>query len=371
MMKDDIRDTPEYAAVAEHLRRLHEPAFGHPHALREPHVTGDGRHVVLTGMVFDELAGTPRTAIYTCQDGGLEPVSAPCGSARSARFSPDGSLLTFLSDRRRTGVFELWLLEATRFGEAVPVAMVPGTIEYAHWSPDGQQLLLGVAGLGAELAGGQGSGTTTADAAGDRPTWQPLVETGDDDGAWRGLWLYTLDTGEVSRLSPEGMNCWEAGWCGTGGVLTVASEDPSEDSWYQAALTLIDVHTAQTRELLRGEAQLALPSGSPDGKHAAVVQAVCSDRWVVAGDLTIIEVAATTATTVDTAGVDVTSLQWIDEGRIGCLGQRHMQSVAGIVDVPSGQIDEVFTTERACGGSWFYPDGAFTSDGRVVTIQES
>lgn len=151
----------------------------------------------------------------------------------------------------------------------------------------------------------------------------------------------------------------------------MTSDSPSEDSWYQAALTLVEVGGGQSRELLRSDVQLGLPTGSPDGKYASVVRAVCSDRWVVAGDLTIIEVDSGTRTTVDTAGTDITSLQWIDAARLGYLGQRHLDSVAGILDATTGQVRELFSTECACGGSGFYPDGAFTADGRVVTIQES
>lgn len=370
-MKTDLRDTTEYAAVAEHLRRVHEPGFGRPHALREPHVTADGTRTVVTGAVLDELVGLPRTAVYTCRDGELSAVSSGSGSARWARFSPDGSVLSFLSDRGTPGVFQLFLLTEGRLGEAVAAPEVAGTIEYTHWSPDGRHVLLGVAGLGADLAGGQGSGTAPGAAADDVPGWHPDVEFGDPDEAWRSLWLYTVDTGEVARVSPEGRNCWEAGWCGSEHVVAVASADPSEDSWYHSTLQLVEVATGTCRELLRSDVQLGLPVGSPDGRHVAVAQAVCSDRWLVAGDVTIIDVAQGTTTAIDTAGTDVTRLQWLDAAQLGYVGARHLDSVAGIVQVADGAVREVFATEISCGGATFHPDGAFTADGRVATIQES
>lgn len=369
-MKSDLRNTPEYEAVAEHLQRLHGPALGRPHALSDLHASSDGGRIVVTGSVFDELVGVPRAAIYTCHGGELHPVSAASASARGASLAPDGSALAFLSDRDEHGVFQLYLLTAGRLGEAVAVATVPGTVEYLHWSSDGRKILLGVAGRGADLSGGQGSGTTL-DASEEQPDWQPLVETSEPDSAWRSLWLYTTDTGEVSRLSPEGVNCWEAGWCGPDRVVTVASDNPSEDAWYGAALTLIDVESGSTRELFRGDAQLGLPTGSPDGKYASVVQATCSDRWVVAGDLTIIDVSSGASSTPGTEGADVTSLQWIDATQLGYFGQRHLDSVAGVFDVVTGQVRELFSTERACGGVGFYPGGVFTADGAVLTIQES
>ncbi|WP_031464924.1 alpha/beta hydrolase family protein [Sciscionella sediminilitoris] len=369
-MKADLRDTTEFAAVAEHLRRLHEPAFGRPHALREPEVSRDGTRVAVTGLVFDRLAGHPRTGIYT-GDGELRPVSAGTGSARSARFAPDGSALAFLADRATPGEFQLFLLRDNDFGEAVGTPTVPGTVEYAHWSPDGRHILLGVAGLGADLSGGQGSGTITTATDAPAADWLPEVDTGATEDAWRGLWLYTVETGAVRRISPDGLNCWEAGWAGPAGVLAIASDDPSEDSWYGAALHHIDPATGTSRELLRSEVQLGLPAGSPDGRYAAIAEAVCSDRWILAGELSVIELETGARHRIDTAGTDVTRLQWLDERRLGFLGLRRMDSVAGIAEVPTETVTEVFATGDACGGSWFYPDGTFTADGRVVTIRES
>ncbi|MBP2367526.1 S9 family peptidase [Pseudonocardia parietis] len=373
-MNADLRDTPEYIAVTEYLRKLHEPGFGRPHALSGPHATSDGARVVVTGTVLDALQGLPRTAVYTAVDGELQPVSSlPGSSAHGARFSPDGSVLAFLSDRQTSGVFQLYLLEE-RFGEAVAAPEVLGTVEYAHWSPDGRRVLLGVAGLGADLAGAQGSGTVGAAAATAPESWQPLVETGEDDDAWRSLWAYTVGTGELTRLSPQGTNCWEAEWCGPDRVVVVASDGPSEDLWYGAALRLLAVGGGigdeGDRELLRSEVQLGLPAGSPDGRYVAVVQAVCSDRGIVAGDITLIDLGSGERTAVETAGTDVTCLQWIDEGRLGYVGQRRLNSVAGIVDVATGRVREVLDWTHSCGGPR-YPYATFTADGRVVVIEDS
>ncbi len=366
-MFNDFHKSPAYTAVAEHCRRWHEPAFGTPHALMEPHATIDGGRVVVTGEVFDELAGSPRTAVFAVEDGALRPVTGQAGSARWARFSPDGETLAFLSDRARAGSFQLCLLRDAGFGEATAVPSIPGTIEYAHWSPDGQSVLLGVAGLGAELSGTQGSGINTR-TENDLPAWYPTIEHGAPESAWRTLWLYSLGTGEMTRLSPEGMNCWEAAWSGPSTVVAVASEAPGEDAWYSAELTAIDVATGTPRVLLRSDVQLGVPAGSPDGRYACVVQAVCSDRWIVAGDLIVVDLVSGEHSTIDTANTDVTWLQWIDTERLGYLGQRHLDSVAGIVDVTTGEHTEVFSTDLSCGGGR-YPDGAFTADGRVVVVQ--
>ncbi|MCR6482912.1 S9 family peptidase [Amycolatopsis sp. OK19-0408] len=366
-MVENLETTEAHRKVTEHLRAVHEPAFGRPHSIREPQVTSDGERVVVTGAVLDELKGVPRTAVYTVEDGELRPVTTGQGSARGARFSPDGRTLAFLADRRKAGEFQLFLLDAGRFGEARPAPEVPGTVEYAHWSPDGAKVLLGVAGLGADLSGGQGSGTNSAPGA-EKPSWFPELDDGSHDGGWRSLWVHTVATGELTRVSPEGLNCWEAGWCGAEQVVAIASDAPGEDEWYIAHLALLDLD-GDARKLLGSDVQLALPAGSPDGEWVAVVEAVCSDRGVVAGDLLLVEAATGTVRRVDTDGADVTQLQWLDAERLGYVGLRRLDSVAGIV--AGGKVTEVLSAGLSCSAGGFHPQGAFTADGRLLTVQDS
>ncbi len=359
----------EYATVAEHLERALRPGLSCPYAVTEPHTTADGTRVVVTCSVLDDFTGSARTALYSAQGGRLSAVTAAIGSARRGRFSPDGEALAFLSDRAQAGVFQLFLLHEGRFGEAVAAPPVPGTVEYAHWSPDGTRILLCVADLGAERSAGDGSGTNVS-VGDDRSSWHPMIDDGVPGSAWRGLWLYSLVTGEVAKLSHEEVNCWEGGWCGPDQVVAVTSDAPGEDAWYDAELTLIDIRTGRRRRLLSGEGQLGLPAGSPDGRYASVVQAVCSDRGFVAGDLTVIDLASGEHAVVATAGTDVAYTQWIDAKRLGYVGQRHLDSVAGIVDVPGHAVAEVFSTPLSCGGGR-YPDGAFTTDGRIVVVRSA
>ena len=372
-MRKDLRESPEYAAVAEYLQRLHEPAFGMPHRVSGLVAMADASRIVVTGSVYDELDGRPRTAVYAVVDGGLRPLTSGGGSAKAGRLAPDGSSLAFLSDRVKAEVFQLYLLAGGEFGEARPAPAVPGTAEYLAWSPDGTRILLGVAGLGAEVADAQGSGTAGAGESG-LPSWYPEVEAGTPEDAWRSLWLYTPGSGELARVSPEGLNVWEAAWSGPGHVLAITSERPGEDDWYSAVLSRLDISTGEVTELLRSDVQLGLPAGAPDGRRAAVVEAACSDRWIVAGDLILLDLVAGTRCAVDTAGTDVTAVQWIDRSRLGYIGQRHLDSVAGVADAAEGPLPETTTAKElaASAQSWsssFYPGGGFTSDGRVVVIR--
>ena len=73
-MRKDLRESPVYAAVAEHVRRLHEPAFGGPHLVTDLVATADASRIVVTGSVYDELDGLPRTVLYEVRE---IPLNAP------------------------------------------------------------------------------------------------------------------------------------------------------------------------------------------------------------------------------------------------------------------------------------------------------
>src|SRR5690242_20894026 len=98
-VRKDLRESPEYAAVAEHVRKVHEPAFGRPHQVTDLVTTTDASRIVVTGSVYDELDGLPRTAVYEVREGELQALTSGGGSARAARLAPDRSTLAFLSDQ--------------------------------------------------------------------------------------------------------------------------------------------------------------------------------------------------------------------------------------------------------------------------------
>lgn len=364
----DIRQTEEYSAIAEHLRRLHSPAFGRPYAITDAQISSDAARVLVTGSVLEGLDGLPKLKLFAVEDGGFRSAGGDEGSSRGGRFSPDGKTLAFLSDRAKEGEFQLQLREAGTTDGQVVAAHVDGSVEYLHWSPDNQRVLLGVAGLGADMAGGQGSGVNKA-VADEVPSWHPEVEEGVPDFAWRTLWTYEVESGALTQVSPEGVNCWEASWCGPDQVLAITSSSPTEDAWYESSLSIIDPVSRTQRELLTSEVQLGLPGGSPDGRFASVVQAVCSDRQIVAGDLIVLDLIAGTQTTVDTAQTDVTGVQWNSGQLLGYVGLRGLDAVAGRYDGSSQLAEEIYCSPLAAGLR--YPEASFAETGEIAIIQSS
>ncbi|WP_227012913.1 MULTISPECIES: S9 family peptidase [unclassified Pseudonocardia] len=368
-MGADVRDTPLYAVVAQHLDRLLGPTYGRPGALRDLEVSPDGTQVVVTATVLDGPDASPRTAILAVRDGSLELLTSDVGSAHGARFAPDGRTLAFLTDRRTPGAAEAALLR-TGLGEAVAAPAVAGAVEYVRWSPDGRRLLLGVAGEGADRAAAAGSGTTAARPDPDRASWLPRVTSDSDDLPWRTLWAVDVDSGGLRRIGPERWNVWEADWAGSDAVVAIASTSPDEDAWYNATLDHLDLDTGDVRTLLTSDVQLAVPAGSPDGRRIAVVQALCSDRGIAAGALTVVDVHTAETHMPDTLGADVSDVRWIDAHRLGYAGLRRLESVAGTVDTTRWTVEEVVRSAGSLGGAAMHPAAAFAGDD-VLTIQES
>lgn len=351
-MDRDLRETPLYREIERHFRSALEPGFGRVTGAADLDVAPDGRRVAFTGSRLDELEGVPhgRVCVADLDAGGFEEVTAGPNDDRLPRWSPDGARIAFLSDRRTAGRMQAFVLEAGRMGEAIALAEVEGTLESIAWSPDGDRLLLGSAGLGADQAGASGSGTTAGGT--ELPAWIPAVEEGDGANEWRRLWVLDLASRELRMLSGEKTNVWEAAWCGDGGVLAIVSDEPGEDAWYGAALVRIDLATGDMQELVRSDVQLGLPAANPQGTRAALVEALCSDRMIVAGDLLLVDPATAAVARIDTGAVDVTDLAWVDSDRVLVAGLRGMETVVGLVDARTDAFDELWSTANGCG-FWF------------------
>ena len=182
------------------------------------------------------------------------------------------------------------------------------------------------------------------------------MNTGDERFRWRSVWVYDLKTQQVKQASNSTTNCWEANWCGNDQVVAVSSRSPSEGDWYSASLKRIDITTGTEQTLYTPKDQLGWPSASPDGKYFAVVEAVCSDRWVVAGDLLLINCKSGDVTRIYTNNVDVTYIQWRSNAQVAVAGLRSFETVFAEYNIKSKGFTEFWASQELSCGSTFYPE---------------
>jgi dipeptidyl aminopeptidase/acylaminoacyl peptidase len=361
-MQRDIRSTPEGRAVWDFYTALLAPGSGRPYSGFDLAPLPDGA-VAFTGMTFQgALEDGPSSAIHLARADGSAPRVGPFGS-RLARPSPDGTRLAFVAPDP-DGPGDRLFLAAADSSNPQPAGATPGIIEQVRWSPDGASILTVVAGLGADLAGYQGGYATKADGD-DGPAWLPEVATGKEANLWRRLWLHDPATGAARLVSADGVNVWEASWCGPERIGAVCTRDHSEGAWYRATLDLIEAASGAQRTVHEPKDQIALPAGSPDGKWLAFVEAFCSDRGILCGPVKLVELATGAVRTIDTGGAEATSLAWRDGGRLVFGGVRTAQTVIGEIDAATGAVTETLATEEFCCGEWYPNAWPYGADGYV------
>ena len=350
----DLRSTSLYREVHAYYDAIFAPGKDRITDGADLAMHPRGRLAGFTGTLFNDLGTAPRTRIclVDLESGAMHRLDCPANSDRMPRWSPDGSRLAFLSDRTEAGNFQLFVTDPEGKGDARATPAANGTVEYFHWSPDGQRIVLGVAGFGADLPGALG-GATIAGQADALPDWMPAIETAHAENLWRRLYVHDTRTSAMHLASPEGFNCWESGWLGNGRLLAVASESHSEGSWYRCRLLAIDPGTGSARTIHQPNDQIGVPAASPSGKLVALIEAVSSDRLLVAGALLLIDPETGERRTVDTRNVDVTHLAWRDDANLAFVGHRGLETVVGECRVDSGAVREHWAGTERTTGAWY------------------
>lgn len=372
-MRRDIRDTSLYRETEALYRALRQPGTGQVSGAAEIHVAPEGQYAVFSGTIVDSLEGIPptRVCLTDLATGDTRVLTFGPNSDRSPKYSPDGRHVAFLSDRETAGDFQLYLINLDG-GAARAMPVVEGWIEYLHWSPDGKRILLGVAGRGADFSGAQGA-LSSKQASEKVPSWAPIISVADESFRWRRAWVYEFSTHSVRQVSSENTNVWEAVWCGNDSIAAVVSPGPGEGLWYSGHLQVINIRDGRGREVYAPTRQLGWPAASPSGKRLAVVEALCSDRWLVAGDLRLIDSGSGEVQQVDAHGVDITHTEWRSERHLLVAGHRGLETVVGLYDAGLGTFTELWCSQEISTGatSKFYVTvSGFKEAGDCVLVGE-
>ena len=189
------------------------------------------------------------------------------------------------------------------------------------------------------------------------------------DRTRRRLMILEIASGELRPACRADLNIWEAAWCEDDCIVAIASEEPGESAWYHARVVVIDTSAGTDRTLFESDVQLGWISSSPTSDVVAVVEAVCSDRLVVAGDLLLIDPASGEVRRPDTLGVDVAFLSWRADGILVATGVRGLETVVLEVDVATGIAKERWATREA--GEGFFLAAAPVGDDVAITLNSA
>lgn len=359
-MQTDFRRHPLFEKAEALTRAWLRPGTGEAAALGQLAASPDGRRAAAAAQLCEVLEGAPSTriAIVDLASGDLDVVTAGPRSDSAPGWSPDGRAIAFLSDREQAYANRLRILDLdTRSDRAT--GAVDGFVEYLQWSADGKAILLGVAGYGSDLAGAQGAFSVSLESeAGEQPAWAPTVEGAPEAAPWRSIWLYDLASDTARQVTPAGVNVWQAVWCGADHIAAICSDQPEETWWYSADVRLIEVASGSVRTLFKPADQLGSLAAAPAGGTVAVVEAVCSDRNIVAGDLRLIDVASGTITRPATLDADVVQLSWRSDDTLLFVVADGPETAIGLLDRPAAAAREIWRSGEPTPSGMMFPEVA-------------
>ena len=364
----DLRSTRTFEEASTVFREVLQPGCGRPTNAIE--VVASADRIAFTGTLLQTLAGSPalRICLADIASGAMQVVSFGPNLDMTPRFSPDGAQLAFRSDRAAAGNFQIYVINL-RTGMTEATQTVDGWVETLDFSPDGTRLLAVVADHGADVSGVQGAKTSQRASSEQLPAWMPSVETGNSTGR-RSAWIIDLAEHRARRASPPELNVWEACWSGNDAIAAAVSDGGSEEDWYKAYLARVDVKTGASRVLYRPRDQVGGLSGAPDGRHVAIIEAVCSDRGLCAGNLLIIDSESGQARAMDTLRVDVTHTAWRNDSELVATGLRNLETVVVNVDTIAGTTKECWHSDGLTSMNPAYPAAQPHGDrGFVMAVQ--
>jgi len=183
------------------------------------------------------------------------------------RWSPDGQTLAFLSDR--TGKLQLYLL-SMHGGEAQQISsLVHGITEYS-WHPSGRLFLAhSYWKLADDLEEPETAKTSAVQIISYKHLGEQWDGIGDKQGRHLQLWLILLE-GKTTRLTSEPVDLVQSCWSPDGTEIAFcANRRPDPDLSESMALWVLTLATGQLRRLTPEEGLAQMPAWSPDSQLIA------------------------------------------------------------------------------------------------------
>jgi dipeptidyl aminopeptidase/acylaminoacyl peptidase len=258
----------------------------------------DGRWVAFAVKAVAPGKDGYRTALWiAAADGGAPARQITVGSRNDTmpRWSPDGRMLAFLSDRGAVmqaggggakpgeakepeeGGTQVWLLPFADGGEARQLTDLPRDVEGLDWSPDGARL---VVVSGAETAEAQPKPTRRPDQPPEPDT--RLIDTlnyqyngvGFIHDRFQRLWLVDVATGRAEPLTRGRNHDRDPRWSPDGRrVAFVSDRHRDADLGWRTDIYIVELGDGRIRQLSpgRGRQEWSAPAWAPDGRAVVAI----------------------------------------------------------------------------------------------------
>jgi dipeptidyl aminopeptidase/acylaminoacyl peptidase len=252
----------------------------------------------------------PPSHIWTVGVNGGEPRQFTSGARTDVhpRWSPDGRILAFLSDRANDGIFQIYLLPREG-GEATQLTFQQGVIAphreipCFQWSPDGRSIAFLMQDAESEES------RLRREAGDDAIEFEYLHR-------FSRVWVVNVETKAAHCVTSGAVQVWEFDWSPDGREFAlIVSDAPYEWSWYKTRLARVASKGGTPITVLESKKQLASPRFSLDGKLIAYLSSIWSDRGIVAGELNVVNKRGTSHVLTKGYPISVGSMKWLAGGQ--------------------------------------------------------
>src|SRR5262245_112929 len=177
-------------------------------------------------------------------------------SATAPEWSPDGTMLAFLSDREKDGERQVWMMLADG-GEAWQVTSHKGGVNGFRFSPDGKQLLL-----------------VATDQPGKDEEERKKVKDDtiviDRDLKMAHLWVWNIEKKEEKRLTEGNFTVSDPQWSPDGGRISYTTRPtPKADDGGLSDVWVMSIGSGEKKKIEDTPASSDTARWSPDGKWIA------------------------------------------------------------------------------------------------------
>ncbi|MDA1258590.1 MAG: S9 family peptidase [Chloroflexi bacterium] len=305
-----------------------------------------------------------RANIYAVPVSGGSTVQLTTGerSDTMPRWSPDGQLLAFLSDRpvapgaEDDGQRQIYLLprhggEARRLTDVRGDIPSPRSLSPMSWTGDGRSIAF--LKVDAETDEERQSAIDGAD--------QIVFE---EVHRYMRLWTVDVEHGATRCISPGGLQIWEASVSPDGTrVAAVVSDLPYEGDWYLNRLVVFEIGSDQMTTLYDDRRPAAKPAWSPDGTSVAFLTSIYSDRGNDSGDLIVVPATggAPRNLTADHGVSDHYGVFHPDGDAILTATNVHARSGISAIDIRTGNRTYLWNAEKGFSNFSRSISGVFAS----------
>ena len=269
-------------------------------------------------------------------------------NATAAEWSPDGTMIAFLSDREKDGERQVWMMMADG-GEAWAVTSHKGGVSGFHFSPDGKRLLL--------TANDQPSKDEE-----DRKKAKDDTLLIDRDIKMAHLWLYDIQKKEEKRLTEGEFTVSDPQWSPDGTRITyTARPTPKADDGGLSDVWVVTIANGNKTKLENTPASSDFARWSPDGQWIAFTGSRDPNEGVSVTYLYLVPAAGGTPKEVTAkSDLNIGTPVWSRDGKTIYFSTNVLEANEVFsVDVSSGAVKQITQRGGATGITEISRDGKF------------